>query len=120
LHVDQKGSEAFVAGERCAVPELRIERDITIFPDDVFLTLTPIGQYVDPVSGGQSRAYGRAVTFLNVSGGSDMLQARRPITCGTCRRPRILKSHEASPEVQAVIYIVRDPRDVAVSTITGK
>lgn len=41
----------------------------------------------------------------------------RPITsCAAFRGPRILKSHDCfQPQYPRVIYIVRDPRDVAVS-----
>ena len=96
---------------------LRIERDITIFPDDTFLTSYPrsgntwtrflVGNLVHPAE---------AVTFLNLERlvpdmykHSDRTLRKRP-------RPRILKSHECfDPRYKKTIYVVRDPRDVAVS-----
>jgi hypothetical protein len=96
---------------------LRIERDITIFSDDVFLTSYPrsgntwtrflVGNLVYP---------SEPVTFLNLERlvpdmykHSDRTLRKRP-------KPRILKSHECfDPRYRKVLYVVRDPRDVAVS-----
>jgi hypothetical protein len=94
-----------------------LEREITIFDDDVFLTSYPrsgntwtrflVGNFVNP---------NEPVTFLNVERlvpdmykTADWVLRRRP-------RPRVLKSHECfDPRYRRVIYIVRDPRDVAIS-----
>jgi estrone sulfotransferase len=94
-----------------------LEREITIFDDDVFLTSYPrsgntwtrflVGNYVHP---------SEPVTFLNVERlvpdmykTADWVLRRRP-------RPRLLKSHESfDARYRRVIYIVRDPRDVAIS-----
>jgi hypothetical protein len=94
-----------------------LEREITIFDDDVFLTSYPrsgntwtrflVGNFLNP---------NEPVTFLNVERlvpdmykTADWVLRRRP-------RPRVLKSHECfDARYRRVIYIVRDPRDVAVS-----
>ena len=94
-----------------------LEREITIFDDDVFLTSYPrsgntwtrflVGNFVNP---------NEPVTFLNVERlvpdmykTADWVLRRRP-------RPRVLKSHECfDARYRRVIYIVRDPRDVAIS-----
>lgn len=94
-----------------------LEREITIFDDDVFLTSYPrsgntwtrflVGNFVNP---------NQPVTFLNVERlvpdmykTADWVLRRRP-------RPRLLKSHECfDARYRRVIYIVRDPRDVAIS-----
>jgi len=94
-----------------------LEREITIFDDDVFLTSYPrsgntwtrflVGNFLNP---------NEPVTFLNVERlvpdmykTADWVLRRRP-------RPRVLKSHEAfDARYRRVIYIVRDPRDVAIS-----
>jgi len=94
-----------------------LEREITIFDDDVFLTSYPrsgntwtrflVGNFLNP---------NEPVTFLNVERlvpdmykTADWVLRRRP-------RPRVLKSHESfDARYRRVIYIVRDPRDVAIS-----
>jgi len=94
-----------------------LEREITIFDDDVFLTSYPrsgntwtrflVGNFVNP---------NEPVTFLNVERlvpdmykTADWVLRRRP-------RPRVLKSHESfDARYRRVLYIVRDPRDVAIS-----
>ena len=94
-----------------------LEREITIFDDDLFLTSYPrsgntwtrflVGNFVNP---------NEPVTFLNVERlvpdmykSADWVLRRLP-------RPRVLKSHECfDARYRRVIYIVRDPRDVAIS-----
>jgi hypothetical protein len=97
--------------------KLRIERDITIFPDDVFLTSYPrSGNTWTRFLVGNLVYQNEPVTFLSVERlvpdmykSSDRVLRKLP-------RPRILKSHECfDPRYKKVIYIVRDPRDVAVS-----
>src|SRR5260370_8194332 len=95
-----------------------VEREMTIFDDDVFLTSYPrsgntwtrflVGNFVNP---------NEPVTFLNVERlvpdmykTADWVLRRRP-------RPRVLKSHESfDARYRRVTYIVRDPRDVPIST----
>src|ERR1700691_5827598 len=94
-----------------------LEREITFFDDDTFLTSYPrsgntwtrflLGNLVHP---------NEPITFLNVERlvpdmykSADWVLRRLP-------RPRVLKSHECfDARYRRVIYIVRDPRDVAIS-----
>jgi hypothetical protein len=93
-------------------------RMLNVLPDDIFLVSYPksgntwtrflIGNLLHP---------DEPLNFVNVS-------RLVPDLYGTSRkefkkipRPRIIKSHECfDPRYQRVIYIVRDPRDVAVSS----
>lgn len=94
-----------------------LEREITIFPDDVFLTSYPrSGNTWTRFLVGNLVYEKEPVNFLSVERlvpdmykTADWVLRRRP-------RPRTLKSHECfDPRYPKVIYIVRDPRDVAVS-----
>src|SRR2546423_5852927 len=97
--------------------KLRIERDITIYPDDVFLTsYRRSGNTWSRFLIGNLVHQDEEVTFISVERLvpdmyklSDRVLRNRP-------RPRVVKSHECfDPRYRKVIYIVRDPRDVAVS-----
>src|SRR5713226_3734288 len=96
---------------------LRVERDITIFPDDVFLTSYPrSGNTWTRFLVGNLVYQQEAVTFLNVERLVPDMYKHSDRTLRNLPRPRILKSHECfDPRYKKVIYIVRDPRDVAVS-----
>jgi Sulfotransferase domain len=96
---------------------LRIERDITVFPDDVFLTSYPrSGNTWTRFLVANLVHQDKPVNFLNIERlvadmykSSDRVMRHLP-------RPRLMKSHECfDPRYMKVIYIVRDPRDVAVS-----
>ena len=97
--------------------KLRIERDITIFPDDVFLTSYPrSGNTWTRFLVGNLMNTTEPVTFLNVERLVPDMYKHSDRTLRKLARPRILKSHECfDPRYRNVIYIVRDPRDVAVS-----
>jgi hypothetical protein len=97
--------------------KLRIERDITIFPDDVFLTSYPrSGNTWTRFLIGNLIHADEEVTFLSVERlVPDMYKHSDRVLRGL-PRPRTVKSHECfDPRYRKVIYIVRDPRDVAVS-----
>ena len=92
-------------------------RLLTVFPDDVFLVSYPrsgntwsrflIGNLVYP----QER-----LTFANVESRVPEIYLFPDHVLRRLPRPRILKSHEyLDPRYPTVIYIIRDPRDVAVS-----
>jgi hypothetical protein len=93
------------------------ERYFTTFPDDTFLVSFPrsgntwtrflIGNLVCPT---------QPITFLNIERVIPDTSALSKSYLRHIPRPRILKSHQYfDPRYKKVIYIVRDPRDVALS-----
>ena len=92
------------------------EREVTIFDDDVWLTSYPRSGNTWTRFLVGNLLHDEPVTFLNVERlvpdmykSADWVMRRLP-------RPRIMKSHECfDPRYRKVVYIVRDPRDVAVS-----
>lgn len=94
-----------------------LEREITIFPDDVFLTSYPrSGNTWTRFLVGNLIYQNVDVNFLNVENLVPDMYKTADWVLRRLPRPRILKSHECfDPRYPKVIYIVRDPRDVAVS-----
>lgn len=102
---------------QAALGSKKVVRDLTVFPQDVFVVSYPksgntwsrflIGNLLDPTA---------PVTFDNVECRLPVIYAWTDRALRSLPSPRVLKSHEAfHPGYPHVIYIVRDPRDVAVS-----
>src|SRR5215469_14500610 len=93
------------------------EREITIFPDDVFLTSYPRSGNTWTRFLVANLAYPeKDVTFLSIEKLVPDMYKSADRTLRRLPRPRILKSHEPfDPRYKKVVYIVRDPRDSAVS-----
>src|SRR5258708_28403823 len=89
-------------------------RGVTVLPDDVFLVsyLRSGSTWVRFLFG--NFIHQEAVTFSNVG---SLVPSIQELPDHKLRSlPRVLKSHECfDPRYPRVIYIVRDPRDVAVS-----
>ena len=90
-------------------------RGLTVFPDDIFLVgYFRSGSTWSRFVFGNYICQDEPVTFANLD---DLIPSIYALPDRILRkRPRILKSHEYfDPRYPRVIYIVRDPRDVAVS-----
>lgn len=94
-----------------------LEREITIFDDDVFLTSYPrSGNTWIRFMIGNLMCPNQTVTFLNVERVVPDMYKTADWVLRRRARPRVLKSHESfDARYRHVIYIVRDPRDVAIS-----
>ena len=92
-------------------------RGLTVFPDDVFLVSYPrSGNTWTRFLLGNLIYQNEAVTFSNIESRITEIYFNRDRFLRQLPRPRMLKSHECfQPHYPRVIYIVRDPRDVAVS-----
>jgi estrone sulfotransferase len=89
----------------------------TVFPDDVFLTSYPrSGNTWTRFLVGSLLNLNEPATFANIESRVPEIYFNPDHVLRRLPRPRMLKSHEAfHPNYPRVIYIVRDPRDVAVS-----
>lgn len=96
---------------------ITFEREITIFPDDVFLTSHPRSGNTWTRFLVANLAYPeKNVTFLTIENLVPDMYKSADRALRRLPRPRILKSHEPfDPRYKRVVYIVRDPRDSAVS-----
>jgi sulfotransferase family protein len=92
-------------------------RGVTVYPEDVFLVSYPrsgntwtrflLGNLLYPDA---------PVTFSNIESRIPEIYFNRDRVLRALPRPRMLKSHECfQPYYPHVIYVVRDPRDVAIS-----
>jgi hypothetical protein len=94
-----------------------LEREITIFPDDVFLTCYPrSGNTWVRFLIGNLIQQDQPADFMNLEKLVPDMYRTADWVLRRLPRPRILKSHECfDARYKKVIYIVRDARDVAVS-----
>jgi Sulfotransferase domain len=92
-------------------------RRATVFPDDVYLTSYPrSGNTWTRFLLGSLLNLDEPSTFANIESRVAEVYFNPDHVLRNLPRPRLLKSHEAfHPNYPRVIYIVRDPRDVAVS-----
>src|ERR1700745_392531 len=104
-------------GRRVLMGQIPAGRRLTVFPDDVFLVSYPrsgntwtrflIGNLLNP---------DEPVSFTNIETRVPEIYFNPDRILRHLPRPRLLKSHECfQPLYKCVIYITRDPRDVAVS-----
>lgn len=92
-------------------------RDLSVFPDDVFIVSYPkSGNTWTRFLTGNLLCPDRAIDFSNIN---QIIPDPEALTCrqlDVMSRPRVIKSHQYfDPRYPRIIYIVRDPRDVAVS-----
>jgi hypothetical protein len=99
-----------------------LEKDISgrafhVLPDDIFLVSYPkSGNTWTRFLLGNLMSPDERVTFVNVERKVPDIYAKSKKALKKIPSPRVIKSHECfDPRYRRVIYIVRDPRDVAVS-----
>jgi hypothetical protein len=92
-------------------------RAFEVFPDDVFLVSYPkSGNTWTRFLLGNLLHTDSPVTFANVEVKVPDIYGASKNTLKKTPRPRLIKSHECfDPRYRRVVYIVRDPRDVALS-----
>jgi estrone sulfotransferase len=92
-------------------------RNLTVYSDDVFLVSYPrSGNTWARFLLGNLIVQNDPVTFANIESRIPEIYFNSDRVMRALPRPRLLKSHECfQPHYRHVIYIVRDPRDVAVS-----
>lgn len=92
-------------------------RGATVYPDDVFVVSYPrSGNTWTRFLLGNLIHHDSPVTFSNIESRIPEIYFNPDRVLRALPRPRMLKSHECfQPHYPNVIYIVRDPRDVAIS-----
>lgn len=92
-------------------------RGVTVYPDDVFIVSYPrSGNTWTRFLLGNLIYSDAPVTFSNIESRIPEIYFNTDRFLRQLPRPRVLKSHECfQPHYPRVIYIVRDPRDVAIS-----
>jgi hypothetical protein len=105
------------SGARTALGTRPAGRNLSVFPDDVFIVSYPrSGNTWTRFLVGNLVYQNEPVTFANVESRIPEIYFYPDRKLRGFARPRILKSHEYfDPRYNKVLYIVRDPRDVAVS-----
>ena len=107
----------FIAGAKLLLGLHRPGRNLDVFPDDVFIVSYPKSGNTWTRFLIANLAYpGHPATFGNINQLTPDPEALSKRQLSGMRRPRLIKSHQYfDPRYPKVIYIVRDPRDVAVS-----
>jgi len=92
-------------------------RGLTIFPDDRFVVSYPrSGSTWSRFLIGNLLSANETITFANIESRFPSIYICTDRQLRRVARPRLLTSHEAfEPSYKTIIYVVRDPRDVAVS-----
>src|SRR5437868_10954354 len=92
-------------------------RNVFVFPDDVFIVSFPrSGNTWTRFLVGNLISQNEPISFVNVESRIPDIYLHSQESLCRMSRPRVLKSHEPfDPRYKKVIYVVRDPRDVAVS-----
>jgi hypothetical protein len=92
-------------------------RRLTTFPDDRFLVSYPrSGSTWTRFLIGNLLSTGEPITFANIESRCPSIYICSDRQLRRVPRPRLLTSHEPfDPSYKTIIYVVRDPRDVAVS-----
>jgi hypothetical protein len=113
----RRATRAFAQAGRVLTGKQMAGRNLTVFPDDVFVTFYPrSGNTWTRFLIGNLIYQDEPVTFANIESRIPEIYFHSDHRMRSLPRPRILKSHECfQPQYPRVIYIVRDPRDVAVS-----
>jgi Sulfotransferase domain len=94
-----------------------VQRAVEVYPDDVFLVSYPkSGNTWMRFLIGNLLRRGEPVSFADIDRVVPGTQRYPQTTFRSIPRPRVIKSHECfDPRYRRVIYVVRDPRDVAIS-----
>jgi len=106
-----------IAGAKLLFGLQLVGRNLDVFPDDVFLVSYPkSGNTWTRFLIGNLISKGEKADFSSINRIIPDPEALTKRAANQLPRPRILKSHQYfDPRYPKVIYIVRDPRDVAVS-----
>jgi hypothetical protein len=116
-HAWQRVGRAIAQAARILAGKQMAGRNLTVYPDDVFLVSYPrSGNTWARFLLGNLLDRNDPVTFANIESRIPEIYFNSDHAMRALPQPRLLKSHECfQPHYRRVIYIVRDPRDVAVS-----
>lgn len=102
--------------KRVLFGQVNAGRAATVYPDDIFLVSYPKSGNTWVRFLIANLIANEPVTFLNIEQTVPSIYILPDRRLRALPRPRVLKSHECfMPRYRNIIYIVRDPRDVAVS-----
>jgi hypothetical protein len=116
-HGWQQAGRAVAQAARVLAGKQIAGRNLTVYPDDCFLVSYPrSGNTWTRFLVGNLLDRDNPVTFTNIESRIPEIYFNSDHSMRALPRPRLLKSHECfQPHYRQIIYIVRDPRDVAVS-----